>query len=229
MKSKIRVGIGYDIHPLESGRKLVLGGVNVPFDKGLDGWSDADVLVHAVIDALLGAAALGDIGSHFPPGKAKYKDVSSLTLLKKVQVKLAAGGWGVVNIDATVVAEQPKLRDFVNGMRRELCRALEIPVGRVSVKASTSNGLGVIGRGEGIAAYGEEEYDSILAHEVGHNFKLFHAPCPAPGQPGAPYSFLDENWPYSTGGGHHSIPADLCLYANSNASSGVSSISAGVS
>ena len=153
MKSNIRVGIGYDVHPLKPGRKLVLGGVNIPFDKGLDGWSDADVLVHAVIDALLGAAALGDIGSNFPPGNPKYKDISSLVLLKEVKEKLAAGGWGVVNIDATVVAEQPRLRDFINGMRQELSRTLDIPVDRVNVKASTGNGLGVIGQGEGIAAY----------------------------------------------------------------------------
>ena len=149
----MRVGIGYDIHPLVPGRKLVLGGVHIPFEKGLDGWSDADVLVHAVIDALLGAAALGDIGVHFPPGKQKYKDISSLVLLKEVKEKLAAGGWSVVNIDATVVAEQPRLRDFINGMRQELSRTLKIPVERVSVKAGTGNGLGAIGRGEGIAAY----------------------------------------------------------------------------
>ena len=149
----MRVGIGYEIHPLVPGRKLVLGGVHIPFEKGLDGWSDADVLVHAVIDALLGAAALGDIGVHFPTGKQKYKDISSLVLLKEVKEKLESGGWGVVNIDATVVAEQPRLRDFINGMRQELSRTLDIPVDRVSVKAGTGNGLGVVGQGEGIAAY----------------------------------------------------------------------------
>lgn len=130
----------------------MLGGVNVPFNKGLDGWSDADVLVHAVIDALLGAAALGDIGSHFPPGDHQYKDVSSLILLKKVGEKLAEEGWGVVNIDATVMAEKPRLRDFIDGMRQKLGSTLDIPVGRVSVKASTGNGIGEIGKGEGIAA-----------------------------------------------------------------------------
>jgi 2-C-methyl-D-erythritol 2,4-cyclodiphosphate synthase len=152
MKNNVRVGIGYDIHPLKPGRKLVLGGVNVPFNRGLDGWSDADVLVHAVIDALLGAAALGDIGSHFPPGDPRYKDISGLALLKKVKEKLAAEGWRVVNIDATVMAEKPRLRDFIDGMRQKLGSTLKIPIGRVSVKASTGNGIGEIGKGEGIAA-----------------------------------------------------------------------------
>ena len=153
MKDKTRIGMGYDVHPLEPGRKLVLGGVNIPFYKGLEGWSDADVLTHAVIDALLGAAALGDIGSNFPQGDQQYKDISSLTLLKKVQVKLAAGGWGVVNIDATVVAEAPLLGNYFGDMRQELSRTLGIPVDKVSIKASSANGLGAIGRGEGMAAY----------------------------------------------------------------------------
>ncbi|OGO45414.1 MAG: 2-C-methyl-D-erythritol 2,4-cyclodiphosphate synthase [Chloroflexi bacterium RBG_16_60_22] len=152
MKSKTRTGIGYDVHPLAPGRKLVLGGVPIPFDEGLDGWSDADALTHAVIDALLGAAALGDIGQHFPSGDPRYKDISSLELLAGVKKKLAAGGWRVVNIDATVVAEKPRLREHIDAMRASLGRVLGIEAGRVSVKASTSNGLGFIGRGEGIAA-----------------------------------------------------------------------------
>ena len=131
----------------------MLGGVNIPFYKGLDGWSDADVLTHAVIDALLGAAALGDIGSNFPPGDPQYKDISSLVLLEKVREKLEEKGRRVVNIDATVVAEAPRLGNYFGDMREELSRTLDIPVDRVSVKASTSNGLGAIGRGEGIAAY----------------------------------------------------------------------------
>ena len=109
----MRIGVGYDIHSLAQGRRLVLGGVNIPFDKGLSGWSDADVLTHAIIDALLGAATLGDIGSHFPPGEPQYKDISSLTLLERVRDELAENGWQVVNIDATIVAEEPKLRDLV--------------------------------------------------------------------------------------------------------------------
>jgi 2-C-methyl-D-erythritol 2,4-cyclodiphosphate synthase len=153
MNDKMRIGIGYDGHPLVPGRKLVLGGIDIPFDKGLSGWSDADALTHAIIDALLGAAALGDIGSHFPPGESQYKDASSLVLLKKVKEKLAANGWQVVNIDATILAERPKLRGFIDAMRQQLSQTLGVSTSQVSVKASTSNGLGFIGRGEGIAAY----------------------------------------------------------------------------
>jgi len=149
----MRIGIGYDVHPLTTGRRLVLGGVAIPFAKGLSGWSDADVLTHAIIDALLGAAALGDIGSHFPPGEPEYEDISSLVLLKRVKDKLTENGWYVVNIDATIVAEQPKLRDFIDRMRDQLSQTLAIAVGRVSVKASTSAQLGFIGRGEGMAAW----------------------------------------------------------------------------
>ena len=131
----------------------MLGGVSIPFDKGLSGWSDADVLAHAIIDALLGAAALGDIGQHFPPGDPRYKDISSLVLLEEARGKLAAAGWEVVNIDATVVAEEPKLNEYIESMRGQLGQTLGIDTGRVSVKASSNNGLGMIGRGEGIAAY----------------------------------------------------------------------------
>ena len=130
----------------------MLGGVVIPFNKGVSGWSDADVLTHAVIDALLGAAALGDIGSHFPPGKAEYKEISSLVLLEEVKDKLTAEGWRINNIDATVITEQPKLAEFISQMRRSLSQTLGIEVGQVSVKASTSAKLGFIGRGEGIAA-----------------------------------------------------------------------------
>ena len=149
----MRVGIGFDSHPLVAGRKLVLGGVAIPFAKGLDGWSDADALVHAIIDALLGAAALGDIGVYFPPGDKSYKDISSLILLGKVKGMLAAKGWKVGNIDATVVAAKPRLREYVEKMREKLGRALAIDISQVSVKASTANGLGAIGREEGIAVY----------------------------------------------------------------------------
>jgi 2-C-methyl-D-erythritol 2,4-cyclodiphosphate synthase len=153
MSGKLRIGIGYDVHPLVPGRKLVLGGVDIPFDKGLEGWSDADVLTHAVIDALLGAAALGDIGSHFPPGESEFREVSSLFLLDKVIEKLEERGWRAVNIDATVVTERPRLREYIDDMRQNFSQVLGIGIERVSVKASTSNGLGSIGRGEGIAAY----------------------------------------------------------------------------
>ncbi len=148
----MRVGVGYDVHPLTSGRRLVLGGIEIPFAQGLGGWSDADVLTHAIMDALLGAAALGDIGSHFPPGEPQYKDISSLTLLKEVRDKLEEHGWRASNIDATIIAESPRLRDFIDRMRQQLSQTLGIDTSRVSVKASTANGLGSVGRGEGIAA-----------------------------------------------------------------------------
>ena len=149
----MRIGIGFDAHPLTPGRRLVLGGVDIPFDKGLSGWSDADVLTHAIIDALLGAAAWGDIGSHFPPGEPQYKDISSLVLLKRVREELAEKGWRIENVDATIVAEQPKLGDFIDRMRQQLSQTLGIAVSQVSVKASTSAQLGFVGRGEGIAAW----------------------------------------------------------------------------
>jgi len=149
----MRVGIGYDVHPLVPGRRLVLGGVDIPFDKGLSGWSDADVLTHAIIDALLGAVALGDIGSHFPTGEPQYKDVSSLALLQRVRDELAEDGWLIGNIDATVVAEQPKLRHFIDRIRQQLSQTLGIALGQVSVKATTSDELGFVGRGAGMAAY----------------------------------------------------------------------------
>ena len=153
MSSKLRVGIGYDVHSLTPGRRLVLGGIEIPFDKGLSGWSDADVLTHAIIDALLGAAARGDIGSHFPPGDPRYKDISSLILLERIRDELAENGWQVNNIDATVVAERPKLRDFIDQMRGQLSLTLGININQVSVKAHTSDQLGFVGRGEGMAAY----------------------------------------------------------------------------
>ena len=152
MSDSLRVGIGYDVHALSAGRRLVLGGVEIPFARGLSGWSDADVLTHAIMDALLGAAALGDIGRHFPPGDPQYEGVSSLTLLVEVKDMLAANGWRVDNIDATIVAERPRLSEHINEMREKLCRTLGINVERVSIKASTSDGLGFVGKGEGIAA-----------------------------------------------------------------------------
>ncbi len=153
MSDKSRVGIGFDVHSLSPGRRLVLGGVEIPYERGLSGWSDADVLAHAVIDALLGAAALGDIGTHFPPGEPEYKDISSLILLEKTGRKLAEHGWRVRNIDATIITESPKLSDFIDPMRQRLGKALNIATDCVSVKASTSDKLGFTGRGEGIAAH----------------------------------------------------------------------------
>lgn len=149
----MRVGIGYDVHRLAAGQRLVLGGVEIPSPKGLTGWSDADVLTHAIIDALLGAAALGDIGSHFPPGDPQYKDISSLVLLEKTGDIIKEEGYRVGNIDATVVAEQPKLADFIPAMRKQLSQTLGIAATSVSVKASTSERLGIAGRGEGMIAW----------------------------------------------------------------------------
>ena len=161
MKSNTRIGIGYDVHPLKPGRKLVLGGVNISFDKGLDGWSDADALTHAIIDALLGAAARGDIGSHCPPGEPQYKDISSQILLEKVRGKLAANGWRVVNIDATILAESPRLRDFIDRMRQQLAQTLGISPNQVSIKASTTDRLGFTGRGEGTAALAVAQLEAL--------------------------------------------------------------------
>jgi 2-C-methyl-D-erythritol 2,4-cyclodiphosphate synthase len=152
MKNNVRIGIGYDVHPLMPGRKLILGGTEIPFFKGLEGWSDADALTHAIMDALLGAAALGDIGQHFPSGEPEYEGISSIVLLEQIVEKLEERGYKVVNIDATVVAEEPRLREYIDEMRHNLSHVLGIDMDRVSVKASTNNGVGDIGRGEGIAA-----------------------------------------------------------------------------
>ena len=148
----MRTGIGYDIHPLKAGRRLFIGGVDIPFEKGLEGWSDGDVLVHAIMDALLGAAALGDIGMHFPPGVEEFRGISSLELLGRVRRILEGEGWRAANIDATVIAERPRLREYIEGMRSNIAGALGLNTGDVSVKASTNNGIGDIGAGEGIAA-----------------------------------------------------------------------------
>jgi 2-C-methyl-D-erythritol 2,4-cyclodiphosphate synthase len=135
------------------GRRLILGGVAIPFDKGLDGHSDADVLVHAIIDALLGAAGLGDIGTHFPSSEPKYKDISSLTLLRQVGALLQTHGFRVSNVDATVVAEQPKLSPFIPQMQQRISETLGISKEQVGVKSTTSKGLGFLGKGEGMAAH----------------------------------------------------------------------------
>ena len=149
----MRIGIGYDVHKLIPNRKLILGGVEIPYELGLLGHSDADVLTHAVCDALLGAAALGDIGVHFPASDNKYKDISSLVLLKHVGGLLAKNGYTVGNIDCTICAEAPKLAPFIEVMRKNIAAALDTEASRVSVKATTTEGLGFCGRGEGISAY----------------------------------------------------------------------------
>ena len=148
----MRAGIGYDIHPLVPGRPLLLGGVRIEHDAGLAGHSDADALTHAIIDALLGAAALGDIGTHFPPDDPQYRDANSIDLLRRAVEFVANAGYRVVNVDATVIAEAPKLAPQIDAMRAALAGALGVETGAVSVKATTSDGLGATGHGEGIAA-----------------------------------------------------------------------------
>ena len=148
-----RTGFGFDVHPLVENRELVLGGITIPFHKGLLGHSDADVLVHAIIDALLGAAALGDIGTQFPDNDAKYKDISSLILLERTNKLIREKGYEIGNIDTTIVLEKPKLKSFIPQIITKLSFVLKIEKSAVSVKATTTEGLGFTGRGEGVAAY----------------------------------------------------------------------------
>ena len=148
----MRIGIGFDVHPLVEGRRLILGGVTLKFERGLDGHSDADVLVHAVIDALLGASALGDIGKQFPDTDPQYKGISSIALLERIRDILSENGITIENIDTTVICEKPRLATHTQRMCRNIAKALSIDEGQVSVKASTTNGLGLIAQGEGIAA-----------------------------------------------------------------------------
>jgi 2-C-methyl-D-erythritol 2,4-cyclodiphosphate synthase len=148
-----RVGIGYDVHRFDAGRRLVLGGVEIPSERGLSGHSDADVLLHAITDALLGAAALGDIGAHFPDTDPAWRGADSRAFLRGAVELLAAKGWAVGNVDTTVVMEAPRLRPFVDAMRTSIARMLCVDVDSVSVKATTSEGLGFVGTGEGAAAY----------------------------------------------------------------------------
>ena len=152
MEKELRVGIGCDSHPLVSGRRLILGGVDIPYDKGLSGWSDADVATHAIIDALCGVADLGDIGTLFPSQEPEYKDISSLVFLSKTGELLKAKGLRVVNIDVTIIAQSPKLSPFIPEMRKCIGQALGVDSTQVTVKATTTDGLGFIGRAEGIAA-----------------------------------------------------------------------------
>ena len=149
----MRIGHGYDVHRLTQGRDLILGGVKIPYDLGLDGHSDADVLLHAVMDALLGAAGLGDIGRHFPDTDPKYKGISSMLLLREVGEKIRAAGFSVGNIDVTMIAQKPKLKDFIPQMQENIASALGVDPGRVNVKATTEEHLGFTGTGEGMACH----------------------------------------------------------------------------
>ena len=152
MKLKIRIGMGYDVHCLTEDRKLILGGVDIPYEKGLLGHSDADVLLHAIMDALLGAAALGDIGKHFPDTDPAYKGISSVELLKHVGGLLAEHGYRIGNIDATIIAQRPKMAPHIQAMRENTAKALNIDVDQINIKATTEEGLGFTGEGLGIAS-----------------------------------------------------------------------------
>ena len=149
----MRVGFGYDVHALVTGRPLFLGGIEIAYPFGLEGHSDADVLLHAICDALLGAIGEGDIGKHFPDTDSQYRDIRSTVLLKRVINKTKEKGFHLVNIDATIVAQEPKLSEFIPRMVKQIADVLEIEPGRVNVKATTTEGLGFAGRGEGIGAY----------------------------------------------------------------------------
>lgn len=149
----MRVGFGYDVHPFVAGRPLFLGGINIPHPFGLQGHSDADVLLHAICDALLGAIGEGDIGKHFPDTDPQYKGIESTLLLRKVMTRLKERGFHLLNLDSTIVAEKPKLIDFIPQMVKRIAHILETDLGKVNVKATTTEGLGFTGRNEGIAAY----------------------------------------------------------------------------
>ena len=151
--TNLRIGHGYDVHRLKTGRALILGGVTIPYDLGLDGHSDADVLTHAIMDALLGAAAAGDIGKLFPDNDEAFRGISSLELLRRVKLHLAEKNYKIVNVDATIIAQAPKLSPYRETMRENLAKVMEVDVEQVSVKATTEEHLGFTGRGEGIAAH----------------------------------------------------------------------------
>jgi 2-C-methyl-D-erythritol 2,4-cyclodiphosphate synthase len=149
----MRAGIGYDVHPLKSGRDLILGGVEIPFEKGLDGYSDADVLVHAIMDALLGAAGLKDIGHQFPSDDPQHKDAASIHMLEHVARKVASAGYIIKNIDSQLIAQEPRVAPYIDQMRHNIALALRIEEDQVMVTATATDGLGFVGRGEGMAAY----------------------------------------------------------------------------
>ena len=159
----MRIGFGYDVHPLTLNRPLMLGGVRVPYLFGLQGHSDADVLLHALCDALLGAVAEGDIGRTFPDTDPQYKDIKSMVLLQRVMARVKEKGFHLANLDATIVAERPKLADFIPRMVKEIAEGIEVEPGRINIKATTTEGLGFTGRGEGISAYAVV----LLEEEVG--------------------------------------------------------------
>lgn len=167
MEGHMRVGMGYDVHKLVKDRKLILGGVDIPYELGLLGHSDADVLLHAIMDALLGAAALGDIGKHFPDTDDRYKGISSIKLLEEVGRKLDEANYVIENIDATIIAQRPKMRPYIEDMRKNIADALKIDVDRVNVKATTEEGLGFTGSGEGISSQAVCSLNSVSNYIYG--------------------------------------------------------------
>lgn len=171
----MRIGQGYDVHKLVEGRDLIIGGVKIPYEKGLSGHSDADVLTHAVIDALFGAAGLGDIGEHYPDNDPQYKDVSSIELLKLAAGLLEEKGYIVENIDATIIAQKPKLLIYRPQMMENIADALNLPVGKVNVKATTEEGLGFTGSGEGISAQAITLLTSV--EDYCYDDKIMRADC----------------------------------------------------
>lgn len=189
----MRVGTGYDVHRLVEGRKLILGGVKIPYEKGLLGHSDADVLVHAIMDALLGAAALGDIGLHFPDSDPAYAGADSLRLLTRVVEILAKNGYLVENVDATVIAQAPRLRPYIDQMRKNIADAMDADMSQVSVKATTEEHLGFTGRGEGISAQAAALLSSprdMASRDMAslRDMAMAGGGCPAGGCPGGcPY------------------------------------------
>lgn len=152
MGNIMRIGLGFDVHRLVDNRPLILGGVKIPFDKGLLGHSDADVLIHAIMDALLGAAGQGDIGLHFPDTDERYRGISSMELLKQVNEKIKSDGFYIANIDSTIIAQRPKMAPYINEMKMNIAKVLGLDIHSLNIKATTTEGLGFIGSGEGIAA-----------------------------------------------------------------------------
>jgi len=149
----VRIGIGYDVHPLAEGNPLILGGVEIKYNRVLVGWSDADVLLHSIMDALLGAAGLSDIGTYFPPSDPEYENASSIIMLQRVREMLDKDNWIIINVDSTIVAEEPKLAPYIDQMKQQISKYLDIDILQIGVKATTTEGLGYTGRGEAIAAY----------------------------------------------------------------------------
>lgn len=173
MANNMRVGMGYDVHKLVDNRELILGGVTIPYEKGLLGHSDADVLLHAIMDALLGAAALGDIGKHFPDTEERYKGISSIRLLEEVKKLLDQELYIIENIDATIIAQRPKMAPYIEQMRENIAQTLKIDVNQINVKATTEEGLGFTGQGEGISSQAICMLTSVSNYAYNHVIETF--------------------------------------------------------